>query len=441
MKKISNKIIFALFVAFFGIIGVHASQKYFLYECNENISDETILYHHLANHDMDTVCRLGAYNGTITLNSHYEGTTDLTSLGKTGGGESLKNADNFLDHYPNFIVVTGKNLVDWHGADTIEKARSIFHDKMNSKGIFINAEYLNELQSFVPEFSYEAYKTCEYNTGLFEGTAVNIYGVDRNKLKNEFSLVFNKDGYYLRGALFHDEEKNVVISAAFNSGIHYEIKSNECPNIHICYKFEYYDNGNQKYPVYFIYKDSLNSLNQCKDMRQKDLIVNSSGTCSTYTEKLYSLKGYYNTSQKTEYNKEKSEFVDLCKSVLTQSDATDPCVIKCMTLNQDIAEIESTDIKTNDCSLSTKLIIWIENILRWVKYIVPVIIIVLSILDFIKAMASEKDDDMKKAQKHFVTRLIIAVLIFIMPLIIEFVLDKMGFSADSCGISNLGLGE
>ena len=176
-------------------------------------------------------------------------------------------------------------------------------------------------------------------------------------------------------------------------------------------------------------------------MSQKDLVVISSGTCNTYSEKLYSLKGYYNTSQKTEYNKEKSEFVDLCKSVLTQSDATDPCVIKCMTLNQDIAEIESTDIKTNDCSLSTKLIIWIENILRWVKYIVPVIIIVLSILDFIKAMASEKDDDMKKAQKHFVTRLIVAVLIFIMPLIIEFVLDKMGFSADSCGISNLGLGE
>jgi hypothetical protein len=74
------------------------------------------------------------------------------------------------------------------------------------------------------------------------------------------------------------------------------------------------------------------------------------------------------------------------------------------------------------------------NILRWVKYIVPVLLIVLSMLDFIKAMAGEKDDELKKAQKHFTVRLIAAVLIFLIPFILEFIFDKMGFVYEGCGI-------
>ena len=69
----------------------------------------------------------------------------------------------------------------------------------------------------------------------------------------------------------------------------------------------------------------------------------------------------------------------------------------------------------------------------------PVIVIVLGILDFIKAIGSDKEDEMKKAQGRFVKRLIAAVLIFIIPFIIEFVLDKMGFGEyiSGCGIIDL----
>ena len=72
--------------------------------------------------------------------------------------------------------------------------------------------------------------------------------------------------------------------------------------------------------------------------------------------------------------------------------------------------------------------------MKWIKYIAPVLVIVLGILDFIKAIGSDKDDEMKKAQGRFMRRLIAAAIIFLVPFIIEFILTKMGFTVYGCGI-------
>ena len=62
---------------------------------------------------------------------------------------------------------------------------------------------------------------------------------------------------------------------------------------------------------------------------------------------------------------------------------------------------------------------------------------IFGILDFIKALSSDKDDAMKKAQSNFIKRLIICAIIFIIPFIVEFILEKMGFAANGCGIIDL----
>lgn len=89
---------------------------------------------------------------------------------------------------------------------------------------------------------------------------------------------------------------------------------------------------------------------------------------------------------------------------------------------------------SGECGLSARLLVWLSNILRWIKYILPVIVIVLGIIDFIKAIATGKDDELKKAQGSFIKRLVSAALVFIIPLIIEFILSKMGFGYDTCGL-------
>ena len=53
------------------------------------------------------------------------------------------------------------------------------------------------------------------------------------------------------------------------------------------------------------------------------------------------------------------------------------------------------------------------------------------ILDFIKAIASESDDEMKKVSARFAKRLIAAALIFIIPFILDFILRMFNIGLDA----------
>ena len=122
------------------------------------------------------------------------------------------------------------------------------------------------------------------------------------------------------------------------------------------------------------------------------------------------------------------------------SEAEKECVNECLNMKDTIANYKKgTDLENNysykdHCGFGQKLVAWIENIFRWIKYIVPVILIVLTILEFMGAMTGDKDDEMVKAKKHFIIRLVAIVLIFLLPPIIEFILTKMGFVYEGCGI-------
>ena len=145
----------------------------------------------------------------------------------------------------------------------------------------------------------------------------------------------------------------------------------------------------------------------------------------------------------TEVNKHTDTLKSTCDSILQNQSLSveDGCISSCLQANKSIQILKEDYIGLenfdNDCSFSDRLVIWIANIVKWIKYIIPVAVMVLGILDFIKAIAAGKDDEMKKAQGNFIKRLIAAALIFIIPLIIEFVLDKMGFTSNGCGIIDL----
>ena len=132
-----------------------------------------------------------------------------------------------------------------------------------------------------------------------------------------------------------------------------------------------------------------------------------------------------------------------CNSILQNQSLSsdDGCVDSCLNSIERMKILKEQYIKTKDysatCGFSENLIGWINNILNIVKYILPVLVIILGIIDFIKAIASDKDDEMKKAQGRFAKRLIAAALAFIIPFIIVFVLEKFGFVAEGCGVINL----
>ncbi|MCI8778021.1 MAG: hypothetical protein HFI87_02600 [Bacilli bacterium] len=71
------------------------------------------------------------------------------------------------------------------------------------------------------------------------------------------------------------------------------------------------------------------------------------------------------------------------------------------------------------------LTIFIKDLFDMIKWIALAVGIALGMLDFFKAITG-KDDDLKKAAQKFVKRLIGIVALFILPVILDWVLDISG---------------
>jgi len=61
-----------------------------------------------------------------------------------------------------------------------------------------------------------------------------------------------------------------------------------------------------------------------------------------------------------------------------------------------------------------------------IMIVIPIIIIIMGMIDFIKIIVSQKDDEMKKAQNLFIKRLIYGISIFFVPPLITFVIGLVG---------------
>ena len=157
--------------------------------------------------------------------------------------------------------------------------------------------------------------------------------------------------------------------------------------------------------------------------------------CIFYNDKLSTMKTKYKDCKDNglcyDYNTLKSELRSHCNFVTQYTNYNNPCLYSCMNLGNDIAEIENVTLNGSSCNVSDKIWLWIANIFKWVKYFAPVLVIVLGILDFIKAIASQSDDEMKKVQGRFVKRLIAAALLFVIPFLIEFALNAFHLVTDN----------
>ncbi len=168
-------------------------------------------------------------------------------------------------------------------------------------------------------------------------------------------------------------------------------------------------------------------------------------TCSFYANARSKIEYYEEKYKKQKDTTYKSKYIELieevrttCTQGLSTADYNDPCVMNCLNFDRDKAEWDSwfsiSADNTKKCGLSARLLAWIINIVKWVKYIAPVLVILLGIFDFIRAIASSKDDEIKKAQGRFIRRVIAAALIYLVPTILIFVFEKMGFKFNGCGI-------
>lgn len=89
--------------------------------------------------------------------------------------------------------------------------------------------------------------------------------------------------------------------------------------------------------------------------------------------------------------------------------------------------------------LPYQLSVFGHNAITIFKIVVPIILILLGIIDMVKAIVAQKEDEIKKAQNTFVRRLIAALIIFFVIVIIQFVfniLSDAGFTGEFTGCLN-----
>ncbi|MEG1566008.1 MAG: hypothetical protein RR342_04685, partial [Bacilli bacterium] len=76
---------------------------------------------------------------------------------------------------------------------------------------------------------------------------------------------------------------------------------------------------------------------------------------------------------------------------------------------------------------------WIQWSLNLMKYIAIVALLVLSTMDFLKAMVNQDKDAIQKAAITTAKRFVFAVLIFFLPIIVEFIMNLFG-AYGTCGL-------
>lgn len=81
-----------------------------------------------------------------------------------------------------------------------------------------------------------------------------------------------------------------------------------------------------------------------------------------------------------------------------------------------------------------KSVAWLlQKILNYIKILGPILVVVLSAVEFSKVIINSDDDAMAKAQKKLITRLLLAICLFLIPTLVELMLNIFGLQG-TCGI-------
>ena len=81
-----------------------------------------------------------------------------------------------------------------------------------------------------------------------------------------------------------------------------------------------------------------------------------------------------------------------------------------------------------------KSVAWLlQQIFNIIKIVGPVIVIVLSSIDFAKVIIKNDDEAMAKAQRKLIIRLILAAALFFIPLLVELALNIFGITGSTTG--------
>ena len=100
------------------------------------------------------------------------------------------------------------------------------------------------------------------------------------------------------------------------------------------------------------------------------------------------------------------------------------------------ANIASCESSINGVIIDEKIPNIVSTIINVIKIVVPVLLVIMGMIDLMKGVTAQKEDEMKKGQQIFVKRLISGALVFfvftIVQLIVSFVADDEEANIMTC---------
>lgn len=177
------------------------------------------------------------------------------------------------------------------------------------------------------------------------------------------------------------------------------------------------------YATYCDDKDSVNSIKKYKDCEKPHVFKNNfnysinKAKDASYT--IFYFEAVINNNIPSEYDNTPSRG-DIIEN--DQGNYSEDSIVSC-----------GPDLIKDIPSLIPSTIHIIYLILQMV---VPVILVVLGVIDFVKALTSQKDDEIKKGQKTFISRLIAGVLVFFIFSIVKLVISLVADNDKSAKIIN-----
>lgn len=90
----------------------------------------------------------------------------------------------------------------------------------------------------------------------------------------------------------------------------------------------------------------------------------------------------------------------------------------------------TTEINACDVELPKAIPIFVSNIIKLIKILVPILLIVMGMIDFARAVMASDEKQMKESQSRFIRRILGAIIIFFVVAIVQFIFNLLSGTND-----------
>lgn len=320
---------------------------------------------------------------------------------------------------------------------------------------FINVGELDSASSFIPsnaEVIFDSNNNIDklyaaidewYNEYNISSTSSQGKADKMNKIKSDYSQLINSC---------------TALNESYDSGVKYTFSSSYTASRMLLDLKNMFADLDSFYNIYS--DDAVVKYDSCTSNEKVSSATYSAYNCSMV--KLLGSTDYVPEGLQKYVLSDVARYLSEVKDVyVDDSDEVLNTVVKCATYldkNSDDFNIDNSDISdiaseyktlgnkhgitvVYDCEslLGEDLIKKIDSYLNIFKIAIPIVLIMFGIIDYVKVVFSGTDDEMKKAQKDFLKRIFIAILIYLTPIVVNLILTIANqvwsfISPNSCGI-------